>query len=205
MFSSLASNSYQWLLVSPNFLTGGAWDLVSTNATLAIAANHTVLGLNDDHGKPVLQYLYPSIYYLNNWPSVDAIAHLQVEAQNGTKFTKLDTLECLKEYNTIFGNRSDLLMISSSNVTNSSILMAGSVGAIQGGPEDWMCGQSNTFSCATLALNGYLPKNEGTLTANWNVAGFKVDYCLASYRDLQESCSLVYSYRIMIGRLYQSN
>ena len=38
------------------------------------------------------------------------------------------------------------------------------------------------------------------IAAQWNVVGYEIDYCLASYHPLDNFCSLFYSYRIMIWR-----
>ena len=68
-----------------------------------------------------------------------------------------------------------------------------------------MCQQSNTFSCKRIASGGYQDEQEGELgTAHWNILDYQIGYCLTSYRQTEGLCSVVYSYRIIIGRLIPS-
>ena len=202
VFPSLAGNSYNWLVVSPDFLHGATWSLSAANTTLYSQGNETVMGLIEDKGKPVLQTLSNSIAGSKiGWPHSDAVSQMQIAAQNGNTFQRLDRVQCLKTYSSAFSNHSDLLMISSdSSTNNNSIFVGGSVGVLEPALASWMCRNSNTFSCLKLSTGRYSRKDEQALVADWNVVDYPIDYCLASFRSLNDSCSLVYSYRIMISK-----
>ena len=191
IFPSLASNSFNWLVVTPGFLNGSAWDIDTTLQNLVYRA---------ENGVNVSTWLLESPAH--QYPKDDAITSMQMAAMNRSLWTKLDTLACLKQYNTVFGNRSDLLLVSQ-GYSNSSVLVGGSMGIIQGGTQDYWCRNSNSFDCKKLLAGGYVKTGEEKAIADWNIGGYKIDYCLASYRPLHDSCTLVFSYRIMIGGLQQ--
>ena len=114
---------------------------------------------------------------------------------SGSRYSRIDNLQCLRLYSTPFGNRSDLILVSSEN-----ILHCGLKGAsldVQG----WMCEWSNTFNCRRLADNGYgNHTRQESAISNWNTADYLVDYCLVSYQPTEHLCKVVYSFRIMLGR-----
>ena len=210
MFPTLASNSYSWVVVTPDYLLGAPWDLNATNTTLQERGSEEVLGLVGDSGLPVLQPLVASINQAS-WPSFENIAIMQDAVRNGTSFTKLSPLDCLEQYSTPFGDRSDIILIAqdinSTNNGNNSVLACGVQGAVDRGahkgshPGEWMCRQSNTFSCKKLAVHGYESEDQKlSAIAHWNIVGYEIDYCLASYRSTGNQCGVVYSYRIMIGK-----
>lgn len=203
----MASNSYDWLVVTPQYLDGGSWNLTVTNETLQERGSIKVMGLIHDIGSPVPQPLSLSINEVGwvDWPTPDQVASLQAAVQNGARFTNLSKLECFKQYSSPFGDRSDVIMVSS-GVSNSSVLACGISGDAGTAPEEWMCQQSNTFSCKKLALGGYKDEQEEELAmTHWNVLGYEIEYCMASYRQTEDLCSVVYSYTIMIGRLIPSS
>ena len=189
IFPSLASNSFNWLVVTPGFLSGSAWDIDKTLHNLEYRAENGFNASNWLFQSPAHQY-----------PKNDAIASMQVAAMNGSLYTKIGTLACLKQYNTVFGNRSDLLLVSQ-GYSNSSVLVGGSMGIVQGGTQDYWCHDSNTFDCKKFLAGGYVKTGEEKVIAEWNIGGCRIDYCLASYWPLHNSCTLVFSYRIMIGEL----
>lgn len=197
----MASNSYDWLVVTPQYLNGGSWDLTVTNETLQKRGSIQVMGLIDDTGSPLLQPLSLSINKVGwpSWPTPDRVASLQAAAQNSTGFTRLSKLQCFKQYSSPFGDRSDVIMVSS-GVSNSSVLACGITGDAGTAPEEWMCQQSNTFSCKKLASGGYKDERDEELAmTHWNILGYEIEYCMASYRQTEALCSVVYSYRIMIS------
>lgn len=203
----MASNSYDWLVVTPQYLDGGSWDLTATNETLQERGSIQVMGLIQDNGSPLPQPLSLSISKVGlvDWPTPDRVASLQAAAQNGAGFTNISKLQCFKQYSSPFGDRSDVIMISS-GVSNNSVLACGISGDAGTAPEEWMCQQSNTFSCKKLASGGYNDEQKEELAmAHWNILGYEIGYCMASYRQTEDRCSVVYSYRIMIGRLIPSS
>ena len=210
VFPTLASNSYNWVVATQGFLDNAPWDLIATNKTLQQKASKEVLGLVNDVGSPVLQPLAVSINQAS-WPSLGAIVSMQNAVYDGTDFTRLNTLDCLEQYSTPFGDRSDVILIArdtndTKNAKN-SVLACGTQSAIDRGtykgthPGEWMCKGSNTFSCKKVAVHGYESEDqEITAIANWNVVGYVIDYCMASYRPTDDRCGVVYSYQIMIGK-----
>ena len=206
MFPTVASNSYDWLVITPNYLDGGNWDLTATNATLQERGSIQMLGLVNDMGSPVLQPLSSSIIKVSllGLPTPDRVASLQAAAQNSTGFTRLNKLQCFKQYSSPFGDRSDLLMIAS-DTSNNSVLACGITGAAGTALQGWMCQQSNTFSCKKLASGGYEDEKEEQLVmTHWNILGYEIEYCMASHRQTERLCSVASSFRIMIGRLISS-
>ena len=209
VFPTLASNSYNWVVVTPEYLNNAPWDLGTMNRTLRERGSEEVLGLKGDSGRPVMQPLAASINQAS-WPTSDDIRKMQIAVHNGTTFAKLSPLDCLQQYSTPFGDRSDVVLIAmNTNTTknaNNSVLDCGTQGAVDRGvhkgnhPGEWMCRESNTFSCKKLAAHGY--ESEGqkiAAIAHWNVVGYEIDYCMASYRPTSNRCGVVYSYRIMLG------
>ena len=127
-----------------------------------------------------------------------------------TDFKRSSPLDCLEQYSTPFEERSYIVSIAlgtnNANDTN-SVLACGTQGTVDTGirkgnhPGEWMCRQSNTFSCKKLSAHGYENEDqEMSAIAHCNVLGYKVDYCLASYRATGNRCGVVYSYRIMVGK-----
>ena len=52
-----------------------------------------------------------------------------------------------------------------------------------------------------LAAHGYESEDQKlSAIAHWNIVGYEIDYCMASYRPTGNRCGVVYSYRIMIGK-----
>ena len=164
VFPTLASNSYNWVVVTSDYLQNAPWDLHAMNATLRERGGEKVFGLAGDSGSPMTQQLSDSINQAP-WPTSEVIGKLQTAVHNGTGFTRLDQLDCLEQYATPFGDRSDILLIAlntpDTSNANNSVLACGTQGAVDRGahkgnhPGEWMCRQSNTFSCKKLAAHGY--------------------------------------------------
>ena len=210
MFPTLASNSYNWVVATPDYLNNAPWDLSATNKTLQERGSKEVLGLISDSGLPVMRPLAVSINQAP-WPTSGDIMQMQTAVNNGTGFTRLSQLDCLEQYSSPFGDRSDVVLIALDTHTtrkaNNSVLACGKQGAVDKGvhkgnhPGEWMCRQTNTFSCKKLAAHGYKSESqEKTAIAHWNVVGYEIDYCMASYRPTGNRCGVVYSYRIMLGQ-----
>ena len=203
VFPTLASNSFSWVAVTPSFVDGALWSLDATQDTLNNRSHEQVLGLNFDRGTPVLQPLSRSIanYTL---PTSDQISVLQKTAlSNSTAFTNLTKIDCFRQYSSAFGDRSDVIVIvqtSNINNTGNSLLAYGSQSMVGTAPYAWLCKHSNTFSCKKIAGNGYENKtSEVAALQHWNIYGYEIDYCMASYRETDSRCSVMFSFRIMIG------
>lgn len=200
----MASNSYNWVVVTPDYLNNAPWDLSATDRTLEERGSEQILDLVSDRGLPVMQPLAASTNQAS-WPTSGDIVDMQNAAHNGTSLTRLSPLDCLEQYSTPFGDRSDIVLIAldtnDTNNANNSVLACGTQGAIELGvhkgnhPGECMCRQSNTFSCKTLAAHGYESEDqEISAISHWNVAGYEIDYCMASCRPTGKRCGVVYSH-----------
>lgn len=146
---------------------------------------------------------------LQSWnPILDlqsTIQSMQVKSVDDTYYTRLDTLDCLLDYTYLFGNRSDVIMVSSeAPAGNNSLLLYGSVerGTWEIG---WgLCGASNHFDCDHLDLASFADNTTRRLQAvkDWNIGGYKIDHCLSSQKSLQDLCAVDYSFAIMLGGFY---
>lgn len=210
VFPTLASNSYDWLVVTPGFLNGALWDLTATNTTLQERGSEQVLGLVSDTRLPVMQRLAASTNQAP-WPTSGDIVRVQNALQNGTGFTRLSPLDCLQQYSTPFGGLSNIVLITldsyNTSNANNSVLACGTQSAVERSvhkgshPGEWMCRLSNTSSCKKLAAHGYESEDQDlSAIAHWNVVGYEIEYCMASYRPTGNRCGVVYSYRIMVGK-----
>ncbi len=70
----------------------------------------------------------------------------------------------------------------------------------------WMCATSNKSSYSALALTNFPGSNDKEkkqnperAVENWNVGGYKIDYCLQAHRSTENLCKVEYSLVIMIG------
>jgi hypothetical protein len=120
-------------------------------------------------------------------------------------FARMEAPECLTTYMSSFGNRSDVILVAKydflhpGNMTEQLdlplLLIGRNVGL--GYPKTyWPCGTSNSFDCRTP--NDW--EQDQSVIQNWNVFGYKIDYCLASQLDNSNSCRLGFSLSIMISR-----
>ena len=134
-------------------------------------------------------------------PIAPTIQYMQDSADS---FIKLDPVTCLLTYTNVFGNRSDMIMVASNTTNNSanSLLAYGSQHRGQWLLGHPLVGESNTFNADKLDLSyfaGSVAKRAEAL-ANWNVGGFKIDYCLGSQSTgAQVDCSVNYSFSVMLG------
>ena len=159
----------------------------------------------DDQGQPFKQNLSAS--FPSRWGfegDKGELARLQRTALNGSIFHNISTLDCLRRYTAMFGDRSSLIMVSSNTDSPDSSVLSYGLQAARGAhasePGFWMCQNSNTFSCKRLAAHGFQTEKETKLAiAEWNMLGSKIDYCLTSYQPTEGKCSVVYSYTIMIS------
>jgi hypothetical protein len=146
-------------------------------------------------------------FNVSNQCGQDGCMSFRQRAQNGTFSKRLDTVQCLQTYVSGFGNRSDLLLVSTQDLLasqtppmpskNNSLLFAGYSPGIGGPGYYWECGSTNTFDCR----NPSPWIKDPSIIENWNVIGYKIDYCVISETDIQGACSVQYSLPIMISIL----
>ena len=139
-------------------------------------------------------------------PVTPTIQSMQSSAKS---FSKLDPITCLLTYTNLFGNRSDMIMVTSNatslNNSGNSLLAYGSQHRNQwllGSP---LIGNSNTFNADQLEVSYFAggAAQRAKAITQWNVGGFKIDYCLGSQTEnAQGECSVDYSFSVMIGTLH---
>ena len=189
---SLSANLYAWALVKPEFLDGASWNVKSTTDYQMRQPDKFNLTI-------VMQYWNDSAL-----PIAPTIQSMQNHA---TTFTKLDPTTCLLTYTSVFGNRSDMIMVASKatsmNNSGNALLAYGTQHRNQwllGSP---LIGNSNTFNADQLDVSyfsGGVAQRAEAL-AQWNVGGFKIDYCLGSQTtNAQGECSVDYSFSVMLGQ-----
>lgn len=118
-------------------------------------------------------------------------------------FETITALECLARYRSSFGNHSDVVLVAtydeliSERVADGPLLHIGfSEGPILTGGGDWVWGSTNNFSRHDLYAN----VSDHTLFGNWNVFGYRVDYCLSRQWDNSQACALGFSAPILSGK-----
>lgn len=180
----MAVNAYAYLVVSSDFLHGGAWDTSGTaqvQLERAAERNMTVL--------------------LQSWHGMDlqsTIQSIQANASSGTLYTYTSTLDCLT-YNNLMGNHSDLIMVSSAPAElNNTLLVYGMTASGTWEIGYVLCQWSNSFDCGRLADVPVAEKFQAV--KDWNVGGYRIDYCLSSQRSTESHCSVEYSFSIMLSK-----
>ncbi len=178
-------------------------DVPAANAMLERNSHDSVWGVPLNAGPPWSQVRQemgsPGDLIEQGFDTSAPIIQLQAERNS---FVKIDVLTCLRHYTSLFGNQSDVLLVSSesSGQSNNSFLAAGWFNPGPAIPEIigyWMCGKSNNFSCRDK--DDW--ERNSSLIADWNVYGYKIDYCLEKQVSLDDSCSVHFSPAIMIGKL----
>ena len=121
-------------------------------------------------------------------------------------YVSLEPLARLQTYANVFGNRSNVIMVASNasftNNPGNSLFAYGSQPRNQWLLGHRLTGKSNNFSANTLDVSHFPggAVQRAQTVANWNMGGFKIEYCLESQTSLaQDLCSVEYSFSIMIS------
>ena len=137
---------------------------------------------------------------LQSWHGLDlqsTVQSMQVNSRNSTRYTRIDALDCILIYNDLLGNRSDFIMVSTEAPETDNSLLAYGMSASQTWDVGYALCSDGQFDCGRLAT---LPLNEQMKTVrDWNIGGHEIDYCLSRQRSLENSCSVEYSFWIMLG------
>ena len=178
-------NTYAFSVVSATFLDGAAWN---TSETIQFQ-----LRQYDERNRTGM---------LQTWHTLDlqsTIKSMQSNAKNRTYFPRVEPLECLLTYNNLLGNRSDLIMVSSAKPeANNSLLLYGVANADTWDVGYILCIPGNTFDCGRLA--GLPLAQQQQAIQDWNIGGYKIDYCLSSQQSTASLCSVEYSFSILLSR-----
>jgi hypothetical protein len=113
----------------------------------------------------------------------------------------------MANYYQSFGNRSDLLLVStydmvkeeSTSTSSNPLFFAGYVGLIGQVSAFWGCeeGNTNIIHCRDPQLWTSNP----ALVDGWNVLGYQIDHCLSAEQSLRNYCGVRFSLPIMIGKI----
>ncbi|KAF2674899.1 hypothetical protein BT63DRAFT_449888 [Microthyrium microscopicum] len=210
IYNSQPHNAINFLVVKPDFLNDGP---VSTRTATTVAMSRRNVTLESlPQGPPYKIETLPIdsnwgqgngqwTFNISNFCSDDSCTDYRQKVMNNSFSKNLTKSQCLDAYLTSSGNRSDVLLISTEDIlapnttfsSNNTLLFAAESYLSTPGFY-WECGSTNTFDCRTRSN---LLKNP-TLIENWNVIGYKIDYCLSSERSLDEACVVKYSLPIMI-------
>lgn len=180
---TVAVNSFAHITVNPSFLEGSPWN---TSETAQTQLSQSTSSRN-------------MTWMLQTWHASDlqsTVRSMQVNARNSTQYIRMDPLDCILTYNDLLGNRSDFIMVSSTAPRSDNSLLA--YGMSTSGTWDIgysLCSDGGQFDCGRLAE---LPFNEQMKAIqNWNIGGYKIDFCLSSQRSTENLCSVEYSFQIM--------
>lgn len=120
-------------------------------------------------------------------------------------FTALNRSDCLVRYTQTNQDASDVILVSSSDIPHFyDTARADDDSLLSFGNERrpltpdlpwWPCGVSNSFSCSHPDV---WQQNESVI-ADWNVFGYRIDYCLSSEKDLGMKCSVKLYFPIIMG------
>jgi hypothetical protein len=112
----------------------------------------------------------------------------------------------MANYYQAFGNRSDLLLVStydilkeeSTSISSNPLFFAGYVSVNEQVSAFWGCeaGSTNTIECR----NPQLWVSNPALVDGWNVLGYEIDHCLSAQQSLRNHCEVRFSLPIMIGK-----
>lgn len=143
---------------------------------------------------------------LQTWRGIDlqsTVRSMQLNARNSSRYTRIENLDCILTYNTLLGNHSDFMMVSTAMPTNNNSLLA--YGMSKSATWDIgyvLCADGTQFDCGRLAN---LPSNEQMKTIqDWNIGGYKIEYCLSSRQPTNNLCSVEYSFSIILGQSLSS-
>lgn len=187
----MAVNTFAYLVVDPDFLEGGSWN---TSQTLQAQLAQTSSSSN-------------MTWMLQSWHGLDlqsTVRSMQVNAMNSTTYRRIDPLDCILTYNDLLGNHSDFLMVSSTMPRSDNSLLAYGMSSSQSWDIGYaLCPQGEDIDCGRLSD---LPLDEQLeAIRDWNIGGYKVDYCLSSQQSTDDLCSVEYSFPIMLSKSFSIN
>jgi hypothetical protein len=131
------------------------------------------------------------------------IQSMQQNAHNTSLFAMIQPLDCLLQYTDLFGDRSNLILVTSTlSMTNNSLFAYGMSGSEDPWKTGWYFGLGNNFDSTKLDLANFPggAAERAEKISNWSIAGQKISYCLSSQVSTQNLCTVEYSQSIMISK-----
>lgn len=217
VFTTVPINSISILVVTPDFLNDGPVDADMATSTAKGRGNMTLPGLPQQGSKEVIPTQINSPWSVggsHRWDfsvtdrcGADGCIHHQNKVKQGVFSKRLDPVQCLELYTTTSptSNRSDVLLVSTKDLLdplnslpiNNSLLFVENATSLPTPGTFWECGTTNTFDCRKRDIWTKDP----SIIKDWNVIGYKIDYCLVSERNVEDLCGLKYSKFILIGKI----
>ncbi|KAH6663005.1 hypothetical protein B0J14DRAFT_684940 [Halenospora varia] len=215
IFSTLPTNTINLILIRPSFLTGASFNPLQTTATIAQRRNITTLNRERLPPYHIVEQRQGSWSdnNQNDWNVTSACVSqglnctsVQAKAISGGFNKNMTVQECLTLHTSWFGNKSDVLLISTQDLlesrlppqpTNNSFLFAKFSPGFAGPGMYWPCFTSS-FDCR----KPYLWNRDPSIIKDWNIMRYKIDYCLGYELDSQQYCSVKYSMPIMISIIF---
>lgn len=133
-------------------------------------------------------------------------------ADGGPGFHRLERAECLLQYNKFLANNSHIFLVSSEADQNSSPLVYWGFENLANKTDlssRWMFEHTNNFTYSTgsafeFQFRGNTQEERlaeiRKVVGGWNVATYKIDYCIASQRSLEDMCVLAHSPPLLLGK-----
>ncbi|KAL2066537.1 hypothetical protein VTL71DRAFT_2608 [Oculimacula yallundae] len=194
-------NSYTWAMVTPAFMSGAAWNVSETR----YYQTHWPGFSGEDWASPSFD-----IHFDTQIRTIQEVYTGRLHLQNSS-FLRLENADCFTQYRKLFGNHSDLLLITkgvhipaASNkyqippeyVPSAETIMSNSLLAYgRSRSETWEAGW--LFCSNTNAIECIQPADNVNVTG-WNIGGFEIDYCLSAQQSLENRCSVQYSSSLLI-------
>jgi hypothetical protein len=210
VYNMTPQNTYIWAVVSPSFLSQGSYSIDNMSLTLDSRADTLVWGL-DKSKKPTQNAVGTSTNPTKYFDYFSrGIARVQHEiANNDSSYHRLSTFDCLKRYTAFERDASDIILVSTYDMLNDSANVHQNQNSLLAlddqintwlwvdmGVALWECEVSNSFDCFAPETWLHSPQS----VADWNVRGYKIDYCLAKERYLGDKCELRFELPIMISQ-----
>jgi hypothetical protein len=207
-FATQPLNSYTFLVVQPSFLTGEPVNLAVTSENSEQRQKAFMTGyspMTAQYGNWSLNPRWGTSRQIYSDLCGDECTRFRNEGTLvGPPYTNITRMECLRRYRTSFGNHSDVILVSSYDILSSKettdvpLLHVGyNQGPVVSGGNDWVWGSSNTFS--RFDLYESFSNDEVSMFQNWNVFGYRVDYCLSRQWDNSQACALGFSAPMLTG------
>lgn len=197
---TIGTNNYGHITVDPAFLDGGFWN---STATTDLIKNQTAPSIPWHLAYQMLGMWSASPYDLDTW-----INQMQDNAHNTSLFKRVEAEPCLLQYVDLFGNRSDVIFVTTTNSTmNNSLFAYGMSGSEDPWATGWFLGLGNSFDSTHLDI-GNFPGGEterAQKISNWTIVGHKIDYCLSSQISTDNLCTVEYSSTIMTSECSNSS
>lgn len=206
-FATQPLNSYTYLVVQPSFLMGEPVNTTAVSEHARQRQKAFMPGYNpktDQYGNWSLdpewdtnQQTYSNLCGEN----CDLFRHGSALVE--PLFTNITAMDCLARYSFSFGNHSDVIVVAtydallSERISASPLLHVGyNEGPIPTGGNKWVWGSSNNFSRHDI----YKGLSNDMTFKDWNVFGYRVDYCLSRQWDNSQMCALGFSAPMLTGK-----